>query len=112
MLEDRKKEDLEILKKELNGHTIVGEYCGNPDFQHLVKYSEITIYFYAFVQNTSVYTCLPPMAAFEFLQKHRLPIVKNHEKSYFGNFTSFTELGEALLKLFNEVATSSIFEDE
>ena len=44
--------------------------------------------------------------------KHKLPIVKNHEQSYFGNFTSFTVFGEALMKLFNEVATSSIFEDE
>ena len=29
---------VEELKKELQDKTIVGEYCGNPDFQHLVKY--------------------------------------------------------------------------
>ena len=111
-LENKKKDDIEALKKDLNGFSIVGEYCGNPDFQHLVKYNEITIYFYALVENTSVYSCLPPPTAFEFLVKHKLPIVKNHEQSYFGNFTSFTVFGEALMKLFNEVATSSIFEDE
>ena len=90
----------------------MGEYCGNPDFQHLVKYSEVTIFFYAVVDNASSSSCIPPPDAFALLGKHRLPIVKNHEKSYFGNFTVFTEFGQALLKLFNEVATSSIFEDE
>jgi hypothetical protein len=38
MLADKKKEEIEALKAELKGRTIVGEYCGNPDFQHLVKY--------------------------------------------------------------------------
>jgi hypothetical protein len=64
------------------------------------------------VENASAFTCIPPPQAFAFLEKHHLPIVKNYEKSYFGNFISFTEFGEALLKLFNDVSTSSIFEDE
>ena len=51
------KNQIQELKKDLTGHTIIGEYCGNPDFQHLVKYSEITIYFYALVDNNSEYTC-------------------------------------------------------
>lgn len=71
----------------------MGEYCGNPDFQHLVKYSEVTIFFYAVVDNASCSSCIPPPDAFALLGKHRLPIVKNHEKSYFGNFTVFTEFG-------------------
>jgi hypothetical protein len=41
-----------------------------------------------------------------------LPIVKNHENSLYGKYTSFKELGRNLLDLFNHVATSSIFEDE
>lgn len=112
IIKDKKKEELEKLKAELKGKTIVGEYCGNPEYQHLVKYADITIYFYALVENDSKFSCLPPPAAFQFFGKHGIPIVKNHEKSYFGHFTSFPEFGAALLKLFEEVATSSIFEDE
>lgn len=49
MLADYQKKDVELLKKELTGKTIIGEYCGNPDFQHLVKYDKTIIYFYAMV---------------------------------------------------------------
>lgn len=109
ILADHKAEDIEKLKADLRGKTLVGEYCGNPDFQHLVKYHEITIFFYAVVENQSSYTCIPPPDAFALLQRHRIPIVKNYEKSNFGSFTSFPEFGEALLKLFQEVSTASIF---
>jgi hypothetical protein len=43
------KQQVEALKQDLIGKTMIGEYCGNPDFQHLVKYADITIYFYAIV---------------------------------------------------------------
>ena len=39
LLKNRKKNDIEELKKDLTDRALVGEYCGNPDFQHLVKYS-------------------------------------------------------------------------
>ena len=100
IIKGKKKDQLEKLKADLKGRTIVGEYCGNPEYQHLVKYADITIYFYALVENDSKFSCLPPNAAFEFLGKHGIPIVKNHEKSYFGHFTSFPEFGAALSKLF------------
>ena len=54
ILGNMEKKDVEVLKKELSekeGKTMVGEYCGNPDFQHLVKYDKTTIYFYAVVEN-------------------------------------------------------------
>ena len=31
-------EEIKNLKKLLDGYTIIGEYCGNPIYQHLVKY--------------------------------------------------------------------------
>lgn len=68
ILNDKNKNEVENLKQALVGKTIVGEYCGNPDFQHLVKYAEVTIYFYALVENESVYTCVPPPEAFNFFQ--------------------------------------------
>jgi len=51
IIKEKKKNEIENLKINLQGKTIVGEYCGNPDFQHLVKYAETTIYFYAVVEN-------------------------------------------------------------
>ncbi len=81
------------MKQDLAGKTMIGEYCGNPDFQHLVKYAEITIYFYAIVEANSPYTCIPPNRAFNFFEKHHIPIVKNYEKSYIGSFTDFPALG-------------------
>lgn len=93
LIADKKQEELSGLKKALSGRTLVGEYCGNPDFQHLVKYNEITIYFYAVVENNSTNSCIPPPQAFALLEQYHLPIVKNHEKSYFGEFTVFTDFG-------------------
>jgi hypothetical protein len=38
IIANKNKEQIAALKKDLIGKTIIGEYCGNPDFQHLVKY--------------------------------------------------------------------------
>ena len=90
----------------------MGEYCGNPDFQHLVKYADITIYFYALVENTSRYSCISPNETFAFLERFHIPIVKNHDRSYIGAFTEFKTLGDRLYDVFREVSTASIFEEE
>ena len=66
---------------------MIGEYCGNPDFQHLVKYADVTIYFYAIVEANSPHSCIRPTRAFNFLEKHHIPIVKNYENSFIGAFT-------------------------
>lgn len=91
------KNQVQELKKELVGKTMIGEYCGNPDFQHLVKYAEITIYFYALVENNSPDTCLMPNKAFAFFEKYHIPIVKNYHNSYVGEFTVFREVGIKLI---------------
>jgi len=51
ILKGKNKNEIQELKQALIGRTIIGEYCGNPDFQHLVKYADVTIYFYALVEN-------------------------------------------------------------
>ena len=43
--------NIEELKNDLKDNTLIGEYCGNQKYQHLVKYNEIMIYFYALVDN-------------------------------------------------------------
>lgn len=48
-----KKEHVPELKKTLDGFTIIGEYCGNPKFQHLIKYKTIGIMWFAMVGNKS-----------------------------------------------------------
>lgn len=39
------------LQNALDGQTLVGEYIGSDDHQHLVKYSRVTLIFYAIVDN-------------------------------------------------------------
>jgi len=41
--------DEEKMREELAGITLVGEYVGSQEHQHLVKYSRVTIIFYAIV---------------------------------------------------------------
>lgn len=43
------------------GKTLIGEYVGNQDYQHLVKYKKQTILFYAIVENLNgSEICMPP----------------------------------------------------
>lgn len=60
IIEKKDKKEIELLKKDLIGRTFVGEYCGSPLHQHLVKYGDITIFFYAVVENDSAETCISP----------------------------------------------------
>ena len=41
------------LKELLDGKTIIGEYCGNPKYQHLIRYDSISIKWFAMVNNDS-----------------------------------------------------------
>lgn len=91
------------------GHTLVGEYIGNQDYQHLVKYSRVTLIFYAIVDNNSSSSCWPCTAAWSFFQKYKLDRV--HIQSL-GEFTDFSLLCDQLEKTFKDVAKSSIADDE
>jgi hypothetical protein len=39
------------LKQIMSENTMIGEYCGNPEYQHLVKYVEIDLQIFAFVEK-------------------------------------------------------------
>ena len=56
MSEDQKAE----LKKDLNERTLVGEYVGAADLQHVVAYEKETIIFFAIVENNCPNLCLLP----------------------------------------------------
>ena len=92
---------LTSLKKELSGKTIIGEYVGNQDYQHLVKYDRLTILFYALIDNLSDNICLPMSYTMEFLTKHTLDkVILTNE----GTFNDYDTLCERLIELYKEVA--------
>ena len=37
----------------MQGKTFIGEYCGNQNYQRIVKYEKIDIFFFAIVDNVS-----------------------------------------------------------
>jgi len=47
----------------LSSHTIIGEYCGNPDLQHLVRYDSEKLSFFGMVIKKSVSACVAPQIA-------------------------------------------------
>ena len=60
ILKTMTREKIAQLKSELAGFTMIGEYVGNQNYQHLVLYPKVTILFYAMVENSSPKICLPP----------------------------------------------------
>ena len=60
------------MRTELTGHTLIGEYIGSVDHQHLVKYSRVTIIFYAIVDNNSEEDCWPCDQSWAFFNKYGL----------------------------------------
>lgn len=101
--------DVEALKKELDGKTLIGEYCGNPKHQHLVAYKEITIFFFALVELRGDRTCLPIHIMKNFVEKHGLPTVRMTPRRECNNTR---DLAEILTELSKEVSENSIEEDQ
>lgn len=109
IVEEREKEEgaeaVRCLKKDLQGLTFVGEYCGNQKCQHLVKYQSLQIYFFAVVRHRSQQTCLPPERALDLLKRHKLATVA--WKSL-GVFDSWDALNETLGKVYLTTAMQSL----
>ena len=64
------------LKRELAGKTIIGEYIGHPDFQHLVRYKKIQITWFGLVNNKNYEICYPIKESRKFFDKYGLPASK------------------------------------
>ena len=103
-----KMDNVNELKKELNGRTLIGEYCGHPRLQHLVEYKDITIYFFALVDLRGERTCNPIQVTDTFLHKFGLPKVKIIPRK---ECTDKKELIEILREIIIEVAENTIEED-
>lgn len=95
----------EKLKDWLNCRTIVGEYIGNKEFEHIVKYSEETIKFYAVVENNSGLSCLPVTEAFFWFRYFGIETV-NIKK--IGNFNKPHQMFEELFRVFQEISVEDI----
>ena len=107
ILEKVQKEEgkVEELQKFLDNKTMVAEYCGNQGFQHLVKYTEIDLIFYAIVENDSIDTTIDPEEAFAVFKKFGLTYVKYQ---VCGEFKTFEHLNKELGLLYGKVAKASI----
>ena len=93
------------LKAELEGKTLIGEYIGNAECMHIVKYDYNTIKFYAIVDNNSGYTCLPPVAAFGFFRKYNLETVSVRK---LGCYDKISELYNSLKGVYKEISEQDL----
>ena len=97
------------LQAVLADHTIVGEYVGHPDHQHLVRYTSKDILFYAYVDHNSADTCLPPPQAFSLFRSFGLSHVK---ATLYGSYSRPSDLYTAMESLFMHTSKEDINEGE
>lgn len=99
----------EQFKKDLGNMTLVGEYVGNQEHQHLVKYNREAIIFYAIVENYKADICMPCDTSFALFKKYGLDMVK---ASSIGIYSTYDSLCDKLYETFRELAKSKLVEDE
>lgn len=102
-----KVKDKEKLKAVLSYHTLIGEYVGNTNFQHLVYYNEINIYFYALVEKNGEETCISPLKFNKFCAYQGLKAVLSEESPPLEDFNS---LNLYLTQIFQEISNKTIEE--
>lgn len=107
-LETKSETEITELKNYLNDHTFVGEYCGNMDLQHVVKYNRICLIFFSIVNKYSKDPCLPLEESYEIFDKFELDRVEC--KSY-NNFKNMEALTTKLRTIYNEVGSSKVEDD-
>ena len=67
--------DVIKLKNEIKNCTLIGEYVGSQNHQHLVLYSRVTILFYAVVDNKSEDNCWPCARSWSLFKRYGLDVV-------------------------------------
>jgi hypothetical protein len=97
------------MKEDLANRTLVGEYIGNQEHQHMVLYNRETLIFYGVVDNYSSDLCWPFDQALALFKKYDLDVVVVQS---LGIFSSFDQLCDGLLKAFRDVAKGKIVEEE
>ena len=97
------------MQEACSERTFVGEYIGSDAHQHLVKYSRVTLIFYAVVDNYGQDSCWPCAKAWALFKRFNLDVV--HIDSL-GVFSSYEQICDKLEKVFRDVAASPIATDE
>jgi hypothetical protein len=97
------------LKEYISNKTMIGEYVGNQNHQHLIRYMKHTILFYGIVENNSNKTCIHVMDSYNAFKKFKLDVVPFQK---IGEFKTHRDLAEALDKLYVTIAESSIIDEE
>ena len=97
------------LKRDLEGNTLIGEYIGSQEHQHLVKYSRVTLIFYAIVSNSSDQDCWPCEQSWALFDKYGFDRVIIQS---LGKFTNYGKLCDTLCQVFKDVAKSEIAQEE
>lgn len=97
--------DVEGLKRDIDGKSLVGEYIGNEEFIHIVKYSEITLKFYAIVDNNSCFPCIPLIESFYFFHKYSFDTV---QVTKIGSFQKISTLYSSLKTLFIQISEQDL----
>lgn len=100
-------DELESLKKDLNGFTLVGEYIGSYDHQQIIKYKKEEIKFFACVDHAKMDPCEPPEEAFDFLDYYHLPCWEYKKRE---GIDSIETLKEILFSLLKEIKSKTVEE--
>ena len=96
---------LDELQEYLSGKTLIGEYIGNPNFKHIVKYQKEEIKFFAIVNNDSPFSCLPVVESFYIFKKFNIQSVKVNK---IGTFSNKVEMYQRLKLLIKEISDQSL----
>jgi hypothetical protein len=105
------KEQLSGLRKVLGDHTLVCEYVGHEDHQHLVKYAKPALLFYAMVTNDiqDESSCVPPPEAYRFFEEYGLETVP---LKLLGEYAHPVEFLEAVDRVFDYVCAGKLDSEE
>jgi len=110
IIEDlRSRGQLEEFKKSIDNKTLIGEYVGNNEYQHLVAYNKETIMFYAMVDNNLHVDCVDPEKALSLFKHYGLDYVSYKS---LGVFNSLKELRGVLLNSYIDISGQSLYSEE
>lgn len=79
ILEKSGDKKTEAMKEFFSKYTLVGEYTGNPEYQHLVKYESLKMIFFAIVENGGSIDAIPPKEGFNKIKEFGLDCVEYKE---------------------------------
>lgn len=105
LLKRMKDDKIDAIKECLRDHTLIGEYVGNPSYQHLVKYEKQGFLFYSLVHKYASDEAVNPREAFEKIKALGLQCVTYKEHA---GLKTWSELNNKLKELYKSVRESSL----